>query len=98
VKQEDVRQLLDRIGVLRGFLVRTQNPTHTRMYVFRIGSSTGGWLPMLLELASTRDGRLDMLAALSQSAPNDTGEPVAKGIIHVSPPGRRNEAAACGPG
>ena len=45
---------------------RHQNPSHAaRMYVFRADPAGGGWLPSLLRLAKTREGRLALLATLS---------------------------------
>ena len=48
---------------------RHQNPSHAaRMYVFRADRADpagGGWLPSLLRLAKTREGRLALLATLS---------------------------------
>ena len=39
-------------------LTRTQTPTSVaRMYVFAVGGPHGSWLPSLVELASTREGR-----------------------------------------
>ena len=62
-----------------GYVTRTQNPTHAaRMYVFAIGGSNGGWLPELLTLATTRAGRLAMIAALVRRTSTDTNGPVAR--------------------
>lgn len=54
-----------------GLLERTQNRTHAqnpvhaaRMYRLRLGSPTTGGLQALLELASTRQGRRDILDVL----------------------------------
>lgn len=45
---------------------RHQNPSHAaRMYVFRADPAGGGWLPSLLRLAKTREGRLALIATLS---------------------------------
>ena len=64
-----------------GFLTRTQNPTHAaRMYVFDI-NVTGGWLPPLLELTSTREGLLSMKEALTARVPNDVSGPIARGLV-----------------
>ena len=53
-------------------LTRTQNRNHAaRLYVFAHGEPPGGWLPSLLELASTREGRLALLASLSDSRADD---------------------------
>lgn len=46
-------------------LTRMQTPTSAeRMHVFAVGGPHGDWLPSLVELASTREGRLAMRAAL----------------------------------
>jgi hypothetical protein len=61
-----------------GFVTRSQNPTHAaRMYVFAVGGTWGGWLPQLLAVASTRQGRLALLDALSARAPKETNGPKA---------------------
>lgn len=77
----ELKQIAQSLEVLfdAGFITRTQNPTHAaRMYVFAIGGSNGGWLPTLLKLASTRVGRLAMVAALSRRTSTDTNGPVAR--------------------
>lgn len=49
-----------------GVLERTQNPTHAaRMYRLMLESPTTGGLHALLELASTRQGRRDILEVLA---------------------------------
>ena len=56
-------------------LTRAQNRNHAaRLYVFAHGGPSGGWLPSLLELASTREGRLALLACLSESSSHDGSE------------------------
>lgn len=58
-----------------GLLQRSQNPTHAaRMYVLN-GPDTG-WLKSLLDIASTRDGRCDLIEAMREtgSAEQPTGE------------------------
>ena len=63
-----------------GLLTRTQNPAHAaRLYVFAADSTSGGWLSALLELASTREGRLTLLQELSRLAES-----------YVDPRGRSN--------
>ena len=48
-----------------GFLARTPNPKHAaRLYVFAPSPPAGDGLFSLLELASTRDGRLALISAL----------------------------------
>jgi hypothetical protein len=88
----ELKQIADSLEILLegGLLTRTQNPSHAaRMYVFAVGGTTGGWLPSLLELASTRHGRLAAIRALSQRAPKGAGGPVARRT--------RNVVAASGP-
>ena len=68
----ELKQIADSLEILLegGLLTRTQNPTHAaRLYVLAIGGTTGGWLPSLLELASTRQGRLAIREVLSRRAP-----------------------------
>jgi hypothetical protein len=51
-----------------GLVERTQNPTHAaRMYVLKTPDS--GWLTSLLEIASTREGRRDLIQAIRDAAP-----------------------------
>ena len=38
------------------------------MYVFSVPGPNGGWLPSLVELVSTREGRLAMREALTQGS------------------------------
>jgi hypothetical protein len=63
----EVKRLGESLDVLvtAELLTRTQTPTSAaRMYVFAVGGPHGDWLPSLVELASTREGRLAMRAAL----------------------------------
>jgi hypothetical protein len=46
--------------------------------VFSVGPGSGGWLPALLQLASTREGRLSLLSHLSDGATDGHGEPRAQ--------------------
>ena len=55
-----------------GIISREQNPSHAaRMYVFSAPSPAGGWLPSLLRLAKTREGRLALIEALRSRAAGD---------------------------
>ena len=84
------KRIADSLEILlaAGFLTRTLNPTHAaRMYVFDNGT-TGGWLPPLLGLTSTREGLLSMKEALAARGLNDIGGPVARGLV-PTPNGRR---------
>jgi hypothetical protein len=88
----ELKQIADSLEILLdgGLLTRTQNPTHAaRMYVFSVGGAPGGWLPSLLKLASTRQGRLAAIQALSRHTPKGAGGPVARRA--------RDMAAASGP-
>jgi hypothetical protein len=77
----ELKQIADSLDVLldAGVLTRTQNPTHAaRMYVFAIGGTSGGWLPSLLALASTREGRLVLVEALSGRASKHSDGPTLR--------------------
>ena len=77
----ELKQIADSLDVLlnAGVLTRTQNPTHAaRRYVFNIGGTSGGWLPSLLALASTREGRLAIVEVLSRRAPKQTDGPTSR--------------------
>jgi len=72
----ELKQVADSLEILLNadVLTRTQNPTHAaRMYVLHAGGSSGGWLPGVLSMASTRQGRLALLEVLSRrtSRPSD---------------------------
>ena len=73
----DVTQLGQSLEVLLAakLVMRTQLPTRAaQMYVFA-ASGPDGWLPSLVELASTREGRLAMRDALKSR--KDTQTPAA---------------------
>ena len=77
----EVKRLGESLDVLvtAELLTRTQSPTSAaRMYVFAVGGPHGGWLPSLVELASTREGRLAMRAALIDQRSEQTLDPVAR--------------------
>jgi hypothetical protein len=49
-----------------GIVQRSQNDAHAaRMYVLETTGPAGGWLPTLLVLASTREGRATIIAVLA---------------------------------
>lgn len=58
---KDVAASLDLL--LRAALItRTPNPSHSaRLYVFSVDGPSSEWLPELLKLASTREGRLAII-------------------------------------
>lgn len=77
----DVKQLGESLDVLvtAELLTRTQKPASaSRMYVFAVGGPHGGWLPSLVEFASTRDGRLALLASLTDRTHDQTLGPMAR--------------------
>ena len=80
----DLQQIARSLDTLisGGLMSRSQNRTHAaRMYVLKDPDGTGpagGWLPSLLRLAETRQGRAAVLAALQA---RDAGGPTA--VIHT---------------
>jgi predicted transcriptional regulator len=74
----DVKRIGDSLDRLidAKLLTRSQNPAHAaRMYVFSVAGPNGGWLPALVDLVSTREGRLAMRDALATPSPRSAGEP-----------------------
>jgi hypothetical protein len=77
----DIQQIARSLDTLiaAGVLSRSQNRTQAvRMYVFNRSAPSGGWLPSLLQLVASREGRAAVLAALkTRSAERrpDAGEP-----------------------
>ena len=64
---EEIARSLD-VLLAAGFLTRTPTVARlARMYVFTTGGTDGGSLPAVVELASTRDGRLALRRALTHS-------------------------------
>ena len=75
---EEVAESLDLL-LDAGLVTRTPNRTHAaRLYVFAVGGVGGGWLPDLLRLASTREGRLEMIWVLRGLTSDETDGPVAR--------------------
>src|SRR5438093_11479144 len=68
----DLNQIARSLDLLTeaGLLERSQNPTHAaRMYLLKTPET--GWLGTLLTIASTRQGRRDLLSAMREaSMPN----------------------------
>ena len=61
-----------------GLVTVLENPTFTsRMYVFVAGDQRPAWLPDLLQIASTREGRLALVQPLRQRSAGKTGGPAA---------------------
>jgi hypothetical protein len=76
----EVTQIAESLELLltAGILTRTQNPTHAaRLYVFSPSLDPGGWLPALLRIAASRDGRLSLLAELSNRRSRGPGDHAA---------------------
>lgn len=64
--QKRIGQSLD-VLLGAGLLKRTQNPAAaSRLYVLTPVGPDGGWLPALVQLASTREGRLALIEALPE--------------------------------
>ena len=54
-----------------GVLLRQQKPSHkAQMYLLILSGPDGGWLAKIVKLASTREGRRDLLHALNSHAPS----------------------------
>ena len=86
----DLKDIADSLEVLMaaGLLTRAQTPAHAaRLYVFSPDSS-GDWLPSLMVLASTRDGRLALRQGLRAS--HDAGS-------QRTPRGKRDSVMKPGP-
>jgi hypothetical protein len=69
-----------------GLLSRTPNRKHAaRLYVFAAGSDPEReWLPPLLTLGSTREGRLEMMRALRRRLSTESGDASGGGREPVS--------------
>jgi hypothetical protein len=77
----EVKTLGESLDVLvtAELLTRIQTPTSAeRMHVFAVGGPHDDWLPSLVELASTREGRLAMRAALIDQRNEQTPGPVPR--------------------
>jgi len=62
-----LKEIADSLEVLMaaGFLTRAQTPAHAaRLYAFATEETSGDWLPSLIALASTREGRLALRRGL----------------------------------
>lgn len=76
---QQTAESLDRLLRAELLSTRTQSPTHAaRMYVFAAGTNAE-WLPPLLELASTRHGRLAMRRVLARPPATSHGRPHGAG-------------------
>jgi hypothetical protein len=62
----DVAGSLDTL-LSAGLVARRQTPAHAaRLYIFTPADEPEGWLPRLVRLATTREGRLALRAALAE--------------------------------
>ncbi len=70
-----------------GLVTRKQSERHAaRMFVFASGGPARGWFPGLVTVASTRDGRLAMLAELRRtSAVRDAAADVGRAVVEPGP-------------
>jgi hypothetical protein len=76
-----IKEVADSLALLldAGLVTRTPNRTHAaRLYVFAVGDVGGGWLPDLLRLASTREGRLEMIWVLRGFTSDAKDDPIAR--------------------
>jgi hypothetical protein len=75
---QDVKDVGSSLDVLlnAGLLKRSQSPSHSaRLYAFSTSSPNGGWLPSLVDFASTREGRLAILEVLGERSGDRTTGP-----------------------
>jgi hypothetical protein len=73
----DTKQIAQAIDafIVAGLLERTQNPMHAaRMYLLLLEGPHGGGLTVLLDMASTRQGRRDILQLLAPAQFNPAGD------------------------
>ena len=69
-----------------GLLIASENPTYiARKYVFAAGDQNAEWLPDLLQLGSTREGRLNLMRALSELTAGRTGGPGTRATRDAAP-------------
>jgi hypothetical protein len=81
----DLKDIAASLDVLlgAGLLKRAQTPAHAaRLYVFALNGAhvgpDGGWLPALLEMASTRQGRLALRETLRRRSSEGPGGVLAQ--------------------
>jgi hypothetical protein len=85
--QRIARSLDSLIGA--GIVRRSENHTHNhahvaRMYTLEGTGPAGGWLPSLLSVASTREGRAAIIAALAGRSPTGPTNARATGTDRVA--------------
>jgi len=69
-----------------GLLITSENQTYiAQKYVFAAGDQNAEWLPDLLQLNSTREGRLVMIRALKQRSAGETGSPAKRAKRDAAP-------------
>jgi len=76
----ELKQIADSLEVLlaAGLLKRTQTSAHAaRLYVLEARATNHEWLPSLLEIASTRQGRAALRKTLARRAGEEPGGAVA---------------------
>ena len=94
----DLKEIADSLEILlnAGLLTREQTSAHAaRLYVFMIsdadGGSANGWLPSLITMASTREGRLALRQALMRRRRTITSAgimpPAADTMVRPGPQG-----------
>ena len=74
------------LGLLQraGLLIASEDPTYVaQKYVF--AAQNAEWLPDLLQLASTRQGRLVLMRALRQRSAGETGGPATRAKGDAAP-------------
>jgi hypothetical protein len=77
-----LQEIVDSMDVLvtAGLLQRTHTPAHAaRLFVFVHGGPNDEWLPALIDLASTRRGRLALREALAGRSPGIERPPGDRG-------------------
>jgi hypothetical protein len=77
----EFKQLAASLDLLVGAGCVTRTPNQTgaaHMYLFDAGAPCREWLPDLLRVASTREGRLAMLQALKRAEPDSQAAPAVK--------------------
>lgn len=92
----DLKDIAESLEVLMaaGLLARTQTPAHAaRLYVFAPDERSGDWLPPLVALAATREGRLALRRGLRVKR-DATGDRTRRGQADsMMKPGPRRIAA-----
>ena len=77
----DVTQIASSLDRLQraGILMVSENPAYiARKYVFAAGGQNAVWLPELLQIASTREGRLALMRELRERSAGTTGSPATR--------------------